>query len=60
MNKWNNKFRYRVASCWLFILSYRTAYKILVGQPDRNGPLGKHLSDDDNNDIKISEVGGVD
>ena len=22
MNKWNNKFRYQVASCWLFILSY--------------------------------------
>ena len=21
MNKWNNKFRYQVASCWLFILS---------------------------------------
>jgi len=20
MNKWNNKFRYKVASCWLFIL----------------------------------------
>jgi len=20
MNKWNNKFRYQVASCWLFIL----------------------------------------
>jgi len=36
---------------------YRTAYKILVGQPDRNGPLGKHLSDDDNVDLKISEVG---
>jgi len=24
MNKWNNKFRYQVASCWLFILSYTT------------------------------------
>jgi len=23
MNKWNNKFRYQVASCWLFILSYK-------------------------------------
>jgi len=21
MNKWNNKFRYQVASCWLFILN---------------------------------------
>jgi len=21
MNKWNSKFRYQVASCWLFILS---------------------------------------
>jgi hypothetical protein len=26
MNKWNNKFRYQVASCWLFILNY-TAHK---------------------------------
>jgi len=23
MNKWNNKFRYRVASCWLFIPSLK-------------------------------------
>jgi len=22
MSKWNNGFRYQVASCWLFILSY--------------------------------------
>ena len=26
MNKWNNKFRYQVASCWLFILSYTTMH----------------------------------
>jgi len=26
MNKWNNKFRYQVASCWLFILSYITMH----------------------------------
>jgi len=26
MNKWNNKFRYEVASCWLFILSYTTMH----------------------------------
>jgi len=26
MNKWNNKFRYQVASCWLFILSYSTMH----------------------------------
>jgi len=26
MNKWNNKFRYQVASCWLFIL--RKAYHL--------------------------------
>jgi len=26
MNKWNNKFRYQVASCWLFILSYATMH----------------------------------
>lgn len=25
-----------------------------------NGPLGKHLSDDDNIDLKIGEVGRVD
>jgi len=24
MNKWNNKFRYQVASCWLFVLSHTT------------------------------------
>ena len=24
MNKWNNKFRYQVASCWLFILRIGT------------------------------------
>jgi len=23
MNKWNNKFHYQVASCWLFILSFK-------------------------------------
>ena len=28
MNKWNNKFRYQVASCWLFILSYRFCFSI--------------------------------
>ena len=26
MNKWNNKFRCQVASCWLFILSYTTMH----------------------------------
>ena len=26
MNKWNNKFCYQVASCWLFILSYTTMH----------------------------------
>jgi len=26
MNKWNNKFRYQVASCWLLILSYTTMH----------------------------------
>jgi len=26
MNKWNNKFRYQVASFWLFILSYTTMH----------------------------------
>ena len=26
MYKWNNKFRYQVASCWLFILSYTTMH----------------------------------
>ena len=26
MKKWNNKFRYQVASCWLFILSYTTMH----------------------------------
>jgi len=26
MNKWNYKFRYQVASCWLFILSYTTMH----------------------------------
>jgi len=26
MNKWNNKFRYQVASCWLFILSHTTMH----------------------------------
>jgi len=26
MNKWNNKFRYQVASCGLFILSYTTMH----------------------------------
>jgi len=46
---------------YLYHEKYRTAYKILVGQLDRNGPLGKHLSDDDDNiDLKISEVGGDD
>ena len=27
MNKWNNKFRYQVASFWLFILSYTTMHR---------------------------------
>ena len=26
MNKWNNKFRYQVASCWLFLLSHTTMH----------------------------------
>ena len=26
MNKWNNKFRYKVASRWLFILSHTTMH----------------------------------
>jgi len=26
MNKWNNKFRCQVASCWLFVLSYTTMH----------------------------------
>jgi hypothetical protein len=43
---------------FLYHGKYRTAYTILAGQPDRNGPLGKHLSDDDNIYLKISEVGG--
>jgi len=27
MNKWNDKFRYQVASCWLFILSNTTMHR---------------------------------
>jgi len=26
MNKWNNKFCYQVAFCWLFTLSYTTMH----------------------------------
>ena len=29
MNKWNNKFRYRVASCWLFILKILQDYGLM-------------------------------
>ena len=28
MNKWNNKFRYQVASCWLFILSLNVLFAL--------------------------------
>jgi len=32
MNKWNNKFRYQVASCWLFILSYPATVAVFKWQ----------------------------
>ena len=30
MNKWNNKFRYQVASCWLFILKKNHVQIIII------------------------------
>jgi len=30
MNKWNNKFRYQVASCWLFILRCTSKYVVHI------------------------------
>jgi hypothetical protein len=49
---------YQYLCLCLYHGKHRTAYKISVEQPDRNGQLGKHLCDDGNIDVKISEVGG--
>jgi len=40
MYKWNNKFRYQVASCWLFILS--TAFLAVI-DPKSIGAEGMDL-----------------
>jgi len=55
MNKWNNKFRYQVASCWLFILS---VYRVLVGKPEGKRTLGRpRRSWKDTIKMDLQEVG---
>ena len=46
MKKGDNKFRYQVASCWLFILKYPSIYKIIPfqQQAEWSVTVPRHLS----------------